>query len=133
MELTREAKIKILEGTLEVLGPRGERWIKHNYQDGGSFCLVGAVGQAAANAGVAPLEEDGEFGYPDLLIDGVYQDFDDGSEVLARAVSIHQLAKDKGFDSAPAFNDDDDTVWGDVEKFVKERLAQLRAEATEDK
>jgi hypothetical protein len=132
MQLTREAKIKILEGTLEVLGPKGERWIKGNYREEGTFCLVGAVGQTAANVGVVSLY-DPSTDYPDLLIDGLHEDFADGAEMLVRAISIHQLAIDKGFESVPVFNDDDDTVWGDVEKFIEERLAQLRAAATEDK
>lgn len=132
-----ETRIKVLEGALTLLGENGENWIKHDYETHGKyFCLLGAIGQSAINCGLITMKEDA-YGDP-----GIYSyeneqsfstsDFADLSERFGDIVSVNGLARDEGWDSVPAFNDEEDTAFSDIKEFVERRIEQLRAEETSE-
>jgi hypothetical protein len=133
MGLDKDTKLKLLRGALKLFGENGERWVKHKYRDelDGTFCLAGAIGEAAVREGLVAVGEDmyGDEIYT-LGYDGTeFDQFSEFSDYLTEEVSIQDLAQQKGWENVPEFNDDGSTGFDDVRALVEERIAQLGKDA----
>lgn len=122
-------KIRVLEGTLDVLGPNGGNWIQDAYRlkDRTGFCISGAAAEAAIRLGVVTVDKD-EFDDDvyDVDDDNQYQDFGELADYLVDEVSLSALAQEKGFGNVPKFNDESDRSFREVQDFIKMRIAQLQ-------
>lgn len=56
--MNTDNKLELLERALKLLGPDGENWIKQDYELDGGYCLAGAIGQAAIDAGFIQYTDD---------------------------------------------------------------------------
>lgn len=115
MILDLNSKLRVLEGALRLLGPNGEHWKKSSY--GGpstqKWCLAGSLAKSAFELGVVDPN----------------RDFVAVADQLTRDTSLHQLARDNGYDNVPEFNDKPLIDFNDVRSLVELRIAQLEGRA----
>ena len=127
MDLTREQKIELLEGALEVLGPNGENWARGYWfarkperfrpgmvvdipadppESANCWCLEGALCESAVRLGLM-AERDADVG-----------------SALGQDVSLREQLGRPLF----GFNDDPKTTWPDIRREVMHRIEKLKSE-----
>jgi len=124
--LTKPQKLKVLKRTRELLERPGG-WVQGTFwtgkytkqglrEDIPKMCLAGAAQWAA-----------GELGY--LSGSGITQYDRLATTEVADHISLRDLAREKGFEGVPEFNDRSRTRKKDVLALIDERIAQLQAKA----
>lgn len=133
--ITKDIKIKVLQGALEVLNG-GRNWMKGSYQSAEKFCLAGAVFESARRQGFVSARRisdtyDSWTEYEDTLFGQTASELGSIADEYTKRLSLAELAKAKGYDHVPDFNDASETTYDDIEGLVKERIEMIERQETD--